>query len=496
MPSSSSGDRLLGHAWLHEEFALRVPRAATESRLVSGARRTEREAGEVFESYPLRYAGDGSVISHLRFALRHEPLDLGVLTAAFREMGPKPVTDWVRAEPTGAHSRRAWFLYETFLGRTLDLPDAKSGNYVEALHSGRHFVAAPRPVRRHRVADNLLGGPGLCPTVRRTVRLAEAAEAGFPEEAQALVAGYEPTVLARAVNYLLTKETRSSFAIEGEMPSATRAERFVNALRTAPDRDPTDEAVLMDLQSEIVEPRYATRGYRDTQVFVGSSAGDHREEVHFIGPRPADVPRLMEGWKALSRRLTDVDPVVAAAVSSFAFVFVHPFEDGNGRLHRWLMHQVLSGRGFSPPGVVFPISAAILRDRKGYDKALGSFSKPRLRLTDWKWTRERQIRVANDTADLYRFFDATLLAEYLYDRFADTIRHDLREELGFVSAFHHALAATRDIVDMPDRRLSLFVRLVIRNEGRLSASKRSVFKELSDEEVAAMEQAVADAASG
>ena len=58
------------------------------------------------------------------------------------------------------------------------------------------------------------------------------------------------------------------------------------------------------------------------------------------------------------------DPVVAAAVSSFAFVFIHPFEDGNGRIHRFLIHHVLSRRGYSPPGVIFPVSAAILRDRR------------------------------------------------------------------------------------------------------------------------------------
>jgi hypothetical protein len=45
---------------------------------------------------------------------------------------------------------------------------------------------------------------------------------------------------------------------------------------------------------------------------------------------------------------------------SFVFVFVHPFEDGNGRIHRHLIHHMLAMRGFSPIGVVFPVSAAIL----------------------------------------------------------------------------------------------------------------------------------------
>ena len=480
---------------MHRELGLRVPPAATESRLASGARRTETEGERIFESYPRRYATDGSVVSHLRFALRHEPLDLGVLTAAFREIGPAAIEDWVRAEPTGGFSRRAWFLYETLLGRTLDLEGGKIGNYAPALDPGRHFVAAPRRSRRHRVLDNLLGGPGLCPTVRRTRRLAQAMEQGLSDEARTIAARYEPSVLIRAVNYLYTKETRSSFAIEGETPNASRAQRFVAALRTAPDRDPTDKATLLDLQREIVDPRYAASDWRDMQIFVGSTVGGYRDEVHFIGPRPEDVPGLMEGWMELSRRLaaSKTDPVVAAAVSAFTFVLVHPFEDGNGRIHRWLVHQALASRSYGPEGTILPVSAAILRDRRGYDAVLEGFSRPRLDLIRWDWTADREIRVQDDTADLYRFFDATPFAEYLYDRIADAIRTDLREELGFVAVFSRATEAAREIVDMPDRRLSLFVRLVMQNQGRLSAAKRGRFSELTDAEIAAMEQAVVNA---
>ena len=493
--SATSGKHLLGHAWLHAELGLRVPPAATESLLVAGARRTETDGGRTFESYPRPYATDGSVVSHLRFALRHEPLDLGVLTAAFREIGPETLEDWVRAEPSGAFSRRAWFLYETLLGRTLDVENARLGNYVDALDPGKHFVAASRRSRRHRVHDNLLGGPGLCPTVRRTRRLIAAMEQGLDEEARKLVGRYDPSVLVRAVNYLYTKETRSSFAIEGETPNPTRTERFVAALRTARDRDPTDKVALLDLQSGIVDPRYAATDWRGVQIFVGLTVSGYRDEVHFIGPRPADLPDLMNGWTELARRLTggEVDPVVAAAASAFAFVFVHPFEDGNGRVHRWLLHHTLASRGYSPDGAIFPVSAAILRDRRGYDAVLEGFSRPRLERIQWSWTPDRQIRVESDTADLYRFFDATPFAEYLYDRVADTIRQDLRDELGFVAVFTRATEAVREIVDMPDQRLSLFVRLVMQNQGRLAAGKRRLFDELTDAEVAAMERAVAAA---
>jgi Fic family protein len=203
----------------------------------------------------------------------------------------------------------------------------------------------------------------------------------------------------------------------------------------------------------------------------------------------------MSAWLLLMQRLVSggVDPVVSAAVGSFAFVFVHPFADGNGRIHRFLIHHVLARQGYSPPGVIFPISAAILRDRASYDRALETFSKPLAQFIEWDWTPEQEIVVTNDTSDLYRYFDATAVAEYLYDRVVDTVRLDLKEELGFVAVFDRALAAVREIVDMPDRRATLFVRLCMQNGGRLSAAKRPQFSELSDTEIAQLEAQVQQA---
>ena len=485
----------IGQAWLRREMALAVPPPATESYVVAGARRTEAHGARIIELYPRPYATDGSAVSHLRFALRHEPVDLGAMVAALKAIEPAELEAWVRTEPTGAFSRRAWFLYETFTGRTLDVEDVRTGNYVPVLDPARHVVAERRNSPRHRIVDNLLGGPGLCPTVRRTPRLMEQMSIRVDEEARAVIESYDPRLLLRAVDYLYTQETRSSFAIEGETPSAKRAQRFVAALRTASEFDPGDKQALIRLQGDIVDPRYAATDWRDFQNFVGATVRGYREEVQFLCPRPEDVPGLMEAWMASVRRVIDgvADPVVAAAVAAFTFVFIHPFEDGNGRMHRFLMHHILSKRGYSPPDVIFPVSSAILRDRRSYDEVLETFSRPLFEFIEWRRTAERGIVVDNDTGDLYRYFDATAFVEYLYDCVADTVRRDLKDELGFIAFFDKAFEAARAVVDMPDRRASLFVRLCMQNGGRLSATKRGQFAELDDSEIAAMEAAIQDA---
>ena len=154
------------------------------------------------------------------------------------------------------------------------------------------------------------------------------------------------------------------------------------------------------------------------------------------------------------------------------------------------MHHILARTGFSPEGLIFPVSAAIVRDQRGYDQVLEGFSDPLFRYTEWFIDEENRVHVTGPTRDLYRFFDATPFAEYLHDKVADTVRTDLRDELNFISIFDQAMDGVRRIVDMPDRRASLLVRLCMQNGGRLSQNKRDTFAELEDHEIASMEAVI------
>lgn len=487
---------LTGQAALLAELKLPVRPPHTESRILGARRRTETSETGTVETYSKEYAHAGGFKDHLHFALRHEPLDLGVLCAAFKAVGSTEIKTWMLEEPTGAYARRAWFLYEYLTGERLDLPDAKSGNYVDVLNAKRHLVGVSRASRRHRVRDNLLGAPGFSPTVRRTQKLTHHMEAALDQEAAALTRNADPELLRRAVAFLYTKETKSTWAIEGEEVSGGREEKFVAALTRAAQFNTADKAALIELQNAIVDPRYRAGDWRDIQNYVGETVSGYRERVHFVCPKPDDVTSLMAAWGAMSERgLADkIDPVVAAALTAFGFVFIHPFEDGNGRIHRFLVHNVLAKTGFSPPGVIFPVSVSIVRDMPAYDVALEGFSKPLLSLLDWEFREdEHRVVVRGETADYYRYFDATRLAEYLYDRVAETIRKDLAEELDFLGCFDRAYRGVRSVVDMPNKKVSLFVRLALQNGGRLPKSRRKHFAEITDAEITAMEAAVSRA---
>ena len=191
---------------------------------------------------------------------------------------------------------------------------------------------------------------------------------------------------------------------------------------------------------------------------------------------------------AFDREAGQLDPVIAAAILAFGFVYVHPFEDGNGRLHRYLIHHVLAERGFNPPGVVFPVSAAILDRITDYRTVLESYSKRLLPLVRWDVTEKFNVRIMNDTGDFYRFFDATPHAEFLYECVQRTIEEDLPKETAFLETYDTFRRRVEAMIDMPERIVDLLFRFLQQNEGRLSSRARSKeFKALSDEETARIE---------
>src|SRR3954468_14736207 len=148
--------------------------------------------------------------------------------------------------------------------------------------------------------------------------------------------------------------------------------------------------------------------------------------------------------------------------------------------------------GFNPPGVVLPVSAAILEDMLGYRNALEDYSAPTLPHIDWEPTPRGNVHVTNDTAYLYRYFDATRQAEYLVDRIERTIRFVLPAELAYIHRFDDAKRRMAEIVDMPDRLASLFIQFCAQNQGRLSVRKREeYFAALDDSDLARLEEAVA-----
>jgi hypothetical protein len=529
--------RALGYGALTELLGLDLPTPFHQSIMAQGARSSHTALdGTIRESFPASFAKEQvDLMGQLVFALKYDGVDLLILRAVFEKIGPKPLEKALAAAPTSSYLRRLWFFYEFLTGNQLATSDVTAGPYVHLLEP-ETYVTRPGPkVRRQRVNLNLLSGNReFCPMVRWTEGLKQYAALKLQDLASSAIREIPQRDLQRAIRYLYVKETRSSFEIERATPSE-RMERFVETLFAQGTRQTEalwwEESHLVELaQAIIADARFAPTGYRTHQVRVSEQRSlSLSEKVHYVAPRHEDIPALMRGfvaaWQqhhlvqlprplagalvgddgrpyAVRRSCGDpfVDFVVAGCLS-FGFVYLHPFIDGNGRIHRLILHRVLSTTGFTPPGVVIPVSAAILNDSAGYDAALEAFSSKimpfvRYRIDD----KTGEMAIDNETGWLYRYPDLTVQVEALCAWFETAVNTELVQELSVLQAIDGAKAGMREVVELPDQREDLFLKLCIQNwrAGRgfvLSKTKRELFNELADQEIASLEKAVAAAFS-
>ncbi|WP_417625294.1 Fic family protein [Paremcibacter congregatus] len=485
----------VGYAALMDAYELAVPTPIRLTAIGAHHRIIETDNWRLLTP---RHDPEASLEGHLIFALKYEGLDLAILKRLFLTIGGESIEAIVKGSPTGAYARRLWFLYEWLTGQKLDLPDAKNGIYVPVVDPKQQWATGGKPVSRHRVKDNLPGTPEFCPMVFKTKLITDFMAMDLRSKAEKAVAAVPKDIMARAAAFLLLKDSKSSYVIEGENAPQDRIQRWGRAIGEAGLRA-LDLEELNRLQNIVIgDQRFLRMGLRTEGGFVGTHDRDTQMPLpDHISARHNDLVSLIDGLVAFDRLAADIDPVIAAAVFAFGFVYVHPYEDGNGRIHRYLIHHILAHRGFTPPGVTFPISAAILDEIDKYRVVLESYSKRLLPLIDWRPTASNNVEVLNDTADYYRFFDATPHAEFLYGCVQRTIEQDLPQEAAYLRSHDIALTAIMSRVEMPDRMAEQLILFVRQNGGHLSKKRRErEFEALTDREVEDLETIINDAFDG
>lgn len=483
-----------GYAWLIRHFSLLHFPLSHSSQIGKTKSQTVDARGRVHETFPPSYWPGDTILDHLVFALKYDGIELALLATLFPGLDLQELAQWIDQQPTSKYAWRIGFLYEYLLHKTVPVADRWQGNYVDVLDSER-YVVATNPVRitRWRINNNLLGSNWFCPMIRRTPGVVFAEQMVIREALEKLRESYPPELFQRAVNYAYYKETRSSYSIEQENPSPQRTERFVALLREAGQVDfPWGtlfaEPGLVPLQNAIVDERYRESGFRAIQNYVGTQRGLEKMQVDYICPPPEWIDSLIRGLAFCAKTL-EIAPVVQAALLSFAFVLIHPFVDGNGRLHRFLIHDTLTRRGFIPQGLLLPVSAVMLRRREDYDRTLENFSRSLMSLANYDVSRDMELTLLNasELEPFYSFPDLTFAVEYLAPVIQESVERELADELRYLESYDAVREALIHIVDMPDQRLDLLLRLLDQNGGQLSKKKRGVFTELSDDELARME---------
>lgn len=491
-------DRQVGYNALISRYALSCVKDRTSSFIAkrhSVIDRTERADGSVVVRYPGKYDFDDTLAGHLEFCLKYEGVNLSVLAALFEQRGADELQAWLDSKPGSRYARVYGHLYEWLTGKTLRYKLPPGIDAIPVLDEKRYFTAPAQRNKRFAVLHNLPGTPAFCPLVRRTPALRTWIEKDLGARIAHVLASLEPELLERAVNYLYLAETRSSFAIEKDVPDSPRAERFRRLLERAGEDTPLEEQTFVEWQNVIVPRLRAEFSYRQKQNWL-SRSGRSAHVADYIPPAPAEVPGMMEGVVKVGELVkSNTYPVaLAAACASFGFVFVHPFYDGNGRLHRFLLHHLLRLGGFTPPGAVVPVSAAMERDLARYAEALKHYSAPRTAVLDYRLDSDANfIDVKKQPLYLYAFFDATELCEFTFACLERAIDQDLADELAYLRAYDSAHQALTRWLDAPQPELEKLIRYIAQNNGRLSKSKRGQFPLIVDDDIARAETHIGEA---
>ena len=327
--------------------------------------------------------------------------------------------------------------------------------------------------------------------IRRTEKLEGYIQKDLSKKAEENIGKTRADLLNRAAAFLELKDSKASFEIEGERPPQQRLTRWARVIGEA-GKSPLTLGELERLQAIVIQDnRFTMPGLRLEGGFVGEHDRVTQMPIpEHISAKHDDLPDLMEGLIETNRLLkeTDFDPVLMACLASFGFVFIHPFEDGNGRIHRYIIHHVLAETKFVPGRIVFPISS-VFQDRiEVYRQTLEAFSKPRLNFIEWQPTAQGNVHVTNETIDLYRYYDATRQAEFLYECVDTTVNETLPNEVNYLEKHEKLCGFISSLIDMPNRQVNLLVAFLEQEQGRLSKrAQNKEFAKLTEKECEAIE---------
>jgi Fic family protein len=491
----------VGYSAIIGKLNLKMPLPVMKAMVSEKNHRLKSESWLVlpYRYLPLDHAGISkmkALYNHLVFALKYEGVDLMVFSKLQETLQKTEILELVNFEPSGQYSRRIWFLLEWVSGEEIIGKSAvQKKSYIPVIDEKLQFGISGFKSARHLVLNNLPGSEKFCALIRKTEKLNRHLSNNYFELNRKQIAGIRKDLIQRAAAFLLLKDSRASFTIEGESPKSKRASRWGAAIGQAGLNELTKDE-LIRLQTMVIEnTRFVEMGFRTKGGFVGEHDRITGEPIpDHISANHKDLDNLIDGLIEVNQMLIkdEIHAVLAAAIISFGFVFIHPFEDGNGRIHRYLIHHILARKKFSNQGMVFPISSSFLDHINDYQKVLESYSKPLLDFIDWFETRDHNVEVRNETRDYYRFFDATKQAEFLFDCVEDTINNIVPNEISYLARYDSFKSFIDDEFEMPDKLVAILLRFLEQNQGLLSKRAREKeFGVLSEKEVQRIESAYA-----
>ena len=175
-------------------------------------------------------------------------------------------------------------------------------------------------------------------------------------------------ITARAKALALAELGAAKFGSNAKLVAAN-VDAMNRALELADSATPTTILAIHDALMRGQEHADPGR-FRTEQVWIGgSSASPH--SAAFVPPHHSRVVAAIDDLCTFIAR-TDVPLLAQSAIAHAQFETIHPFNDGNGRTGRALVHAMLKQGGATTRATV-PVSAGLLADTDSYFAALTAY---------------------------------------------------------------------------------------------------------------------------
>lgn len=495
MPNMQNSNPDAGYNWISTSTGIAPFQNFRTTSSIASVKTSSVINGITHNTYPKSYEPEPTLSAHLTFAMKYEGIDLDYLSRLFDHVGDEFIKQWLTDEPLSGYARRTGFFYEWLTGKKIDDIEDAGGNYVDAIDPDTYLVATVADKnRRWRINDNLPGSRDFCPMIEKDPALVDPAV--LSSEITALLESFGIETIERAVRWLTIKESRASFVIESEGNEEDRIRRFARAMEVYCGKldDPLSDESIEVIQKEIigsVTTGFGT-GIRKSPVFVGHSAG-YSPVIDYLAPHFADVPELMRGLRVFEQRTRGQNPLLRASAISYGLVYIHPLSDGNGRISRFLVNEILRRDGVIPSPLILPVSATISQNaasRIAYDHSLERLSKPLMKRIEAdcsfgaKTTYEDgvvsnlQFEEWHKALPTWQYPDLTNQSRYLTEVICSSIRIGLKDEAIYLECYDRAERGLKEILEGSSEDYAAIIRSIKQNSivsGKLRKTYPLVF---------------------
>ena len=99
------------------------------------------------------------------------------------------------------------------------------------------------------------------------------------------------------------------------------------------------------------------------------------------------------------------------------------------------------------------------------------------------------MEILNETIDFYRYFDATLQSEFIFECVERTIDNIIPIEVAYLQKYDEMKTWLDNIFEMPDKMIAMLIIILEQNKGSLSKrAQDKEFKNLTSNEIKKIEK--------